>query len=299
MKTIGEVLKLSTGYLAERSVERARRLAEEVLASCMGLKRLELYMQFDRPVVESELERLRPMLKRLGSHEPLEYVLGTLEFAGCTLTVNPNVLIPRPETEILVSLLIKRLEGVSLAGKALWDVCCGSGCIGLALKKRFPELRVTLSDVSTDALQLAEQNAKANGLEVELLQGDFLEPLEGRIVDILVCNPPYLSTSEYLNCPVSVRDFEPKLALVGGEQGTEFYERLAVERPPNVLLALEIGATQGEAVQRIFEGQGKVVQDWSGKDRFFFLEPQSFSPVECPPICLVPSRKNSSSSFTD
>ncbi len=257
MKTIAEVLKLSSGFLSERGLERARRCAEELLGSVVGLKRLELYMQFDRPVLERELVALRSLLKRAATQEPLEYILGSVEFAGCTIALAPSVLIPRPETEILVSLVVKKLEGKSLEGKVLWDVCSGSGCIGIALKKAFPALRVVLSDCSPDALRLAEQNAKTNGVAVEFEMGDLLERFHGASADIVVCNPPYLSTNEYLNAQHSVRAFEPKLALVGGEKGTEFYERLARELPgclrTPALVALEIGWNQGAAVQAIFE----------------------------------------------
>ncbi len=278
MKQLGEVLQLSTTFLQERGVARARRTAEELLAHCLQMKRLDLYMAFDRPLQEQELTALRPLVKRCAEQEPVEYVLGTVEFAGCKLTVNRNVLIPRPETELLVEWVKKRKTG-----RVLWDVCTGSGALGIALKKMFPDLHVVLTDISAEALALAEQNARANGVEVELLQGDLLAPLKGRKADMIVCNPPYLSDAEFPQTDLSVRNFEPKQALVAGPQGTEFYERLAAALPDHApsRVFFEIGATQGPAVSKIFSGpfwtKTFLERDWAGHDRFFFLEKDSLS----------------------
>jgi release factor glutamine methyltransferase len=177
----------------------------------------------------------------------------------------------------LADLVAKRVKGASL-----WDLCTGSGVLGIALKKAAPRLMVTLSDIDPAVLSLAEENARLNGVEIEGVAGDLLAPFEGRKVDAVVCNPPYISAKEYLDLDPSVRDYEPKQALVGGERGTEFYERLAEELPshlePGGQLFLEIGASQGEVVKKIFNKEpwknGELIQDWSGKNRFFFLEKQ-------------------------
>ncbi len=275
MKTVSELLQLSTVFLQERGVERARRLVEELLASTLRMKRLDLYMQFDKPVEEKELAKLREPLKRLVIGEPIEYILGEVDFYGCKVAVDARVLIPRQETEILVEHILKRIKG-----RVVWDLCTGSGCLGISLKKARPELEVTLSDISSDALDLAKENAEKNQVEIRLVQGDLLTPFEGQKADIVVCNPPYISISEYLNLQPSVRDFEPKMALVGGETGTEFYERLARELPPflndGTLVFLEMGTGQGPQLQKIFSGspwtRAEVEKDWAGHDRFFFLE---------------------------
>lgn len=287
MKTIGEVLKLSASYLQERQTEHPRRTAEELLASLLKMKRMELYMQFDRPLSEEELASLREQIKRKAKGEPLGYISGEVEFLGCRIRVDRRVLIPRQETEILADLIVKKLGGRE---GVLWDVCTGSGCLGIALKKALPQLQVVLSDLSKDALALAKENAKADGAEVEFLEGDFLTPFEGRSCDFFVSNPPYVSQSEYLSLDPSVRDFEPKMALVGGESGLAFYERLGRDLPrflkPGGLAFLEIGAGQGEAVKKIFSGsewsRAELKKDWSGKDRFFFLEKQSFHEYPTP-----------------
>lgn len=275
MKTIGEVLKLSSAFLEERGVARPRRISEELLSHVLGLKRMELYLQFDRPVVEKELDAIRNGLKKCGKGEPLEYVIGEVEFFGCKIAVDRRVLIPRPETEILVELAAKRIErGV------LWDLCTGSGCIGIALKKARPELSVALSDIAPEALLLAATNAKRNDVEVEIVQGDLLAPFRGRKADVIVCNPPYVSEKEYGELDPSVREFEPKLALVGGERGTEVYERLKKELPaylnPGAQVFFEIGAKQGEALKKLFP-EGELHADWAGHPRFFVLAAQLFT----------------------
>ncbi len=278
MKTIGEIIRASSAFLESKKIDRPKRLAEELIAHALGLKRIDLYLQFDRPVVENELEKMRLWIKRLSEGEPLEYIIGEVEFYGCNMKVDQRVLIPRPETEILVDHIAKRFGSPA----SVWDVCTGSGCIGIALKKKFPGIAVSLSDQSPDALAVAKANAASNAVQVEFLQGDLLEPFKGRKSDMVVVNPPYISVNEYFSLDPSVRMFEPKIALVGGERGTEFFERLEKTLPPclntGARVFLEIGSTQGDAVQRIFSSsiwtKREKLADWSGKDRFFFLEMQ-------------------------
>ena len=280
MKTLGEVLKLSTVYLQERNVDRARRMAEELIAFTLQLKRLDLYMQFDRPLEEGELTSIREHLKRKAKGEPLEYIFGTVQFYHCSFEITPAVLIPRPETELLIHSICEEIKGVDLKGKVAWDLCCGSGCLGISLKKRFPELRVCLSDRSKEALVLARRNAQKNGVQVEFFEGDLLAPFQGQRADLVICNPPYVSEAEYAALEPSVRDFEPRMALVGGKQGVEFYQRLNAELGlslnPGAKVYFEIGATQGEAVKSLFNAScwksKKLEKDLAGHDRFFYLE---------------------------
>lgn len=278
MKSVGEILNASAEFLERKKIARPKRLAEELLAHALRVKRIDLYMQFDRLVEESELSQMRPWIKRLSEGEPIEYIIGEVEFFGCRIKVDPRVLIPRPETEILVDHISKRLKGAS----SVWDVCTGSGCIGIALKKKFPLISVSLADLSSEALTLASENAVLNDVKVECLLGDLMEPFNGRKTDAVVVNPPYVSVSEYLSLDPSVRNFEPKMALVGGDKGSEFYERLEKSLPgflnPGAQVFLEIGFAQGDALQTIFSSpvwsKRECLPDWSGKDRFFFLEMQ-------------------------
>ena len=210
------------------------------------------------------------LIKRKGEGEPLEYILGAVDFMGCNLKVTPDVLIPRPETEILVSNIIPSLQ----ENQVLFDLCTGSGCIGLALKQACPTLQVTLSDISPEALAIAAENAQRNELRVELLEGDLFAPFAGKKADIITCNPPYLAAHE--ERPAD----EPTLALVGWESGYEFFERIASEAPPylnpGAKLFFEIGTNQGARIEEIFSeshwNQVNCEQDWAGHDRFFSLE---------------------------
>ncbi len=280
MKTLGEVLNLSAQFLKEKGCQRSRRTAEELIGFILKIKRLDLYMQFDRPIVEGELELLRPLLKRAAKGEPLEYITNEVSFYHCTLSVTLDVLIPRPETEILVDSACKQLQKEPLEGKVAWDLCTGSGCIGIAVKKACPQLTMTLSDLSSKALAVAGDNAQRNSVEVELLHGDLLAPFAGRTADFIFCNPPYISSQEFLTLDPSVKDFEPSTALVGGEDGLAFYRRLNEELTPHLnpgaKVYFEIGRGQGKALLDLFSGpkwkNPRIEKDWAGHDRFFFLE---------------------------
>lgn len=269
MKTVGEILKLSGEFLSERKIDRPKRLAEELIGHVLHLKKMELYLQFDKPLLDKELTLIRELLKRAAKGEPIQYILGEIEFFHCRIQIDSRVLIPRPETEILVEQISNQIDrGV------LWDLCTGSGCIGIALKKAHPALDVTLSDISSDALTLAAHNAKQNQVDVKVVQGDLFAPFKGQKADVIVCNPPYISESEYTHLDPSVKHFEPKLALVSGQTGLEFYERFKNELPnylnPGGKVFFEIGATQGDALQKLFP-QGTLHKDWANLPRFFVL----------------------------
>lgn len=278
MKTLGEVLALSHQFLEKARVARSRRMAEELLSGVLGLKRIDLYTSFERPLLEDELDRLRFLLKRAANHEPVSYLLGEVDFYGCEIGVDRSVLIPRPETELLVEKGINELE--TNAGISVLDLCCGSGCIGVAVKKKCPNWKVCASDLSQEALAVAKSNSERAGVEIDFTNGDLLEPWQGRRFSAIFCNPPYVSEGEYRELEDSVRNFEPKLALVGGERGTEIYESLEKQLPAYLekggKVFFEIGADQGPALCEIFSSthwkRKRIEKDWSGRDRFFFLE---------------------------
>lgn len=278
MKTLGEILKLSTTFLEEKKALRPRKTAEALIGSLLGLKRMDLYMQFDLPLEEKELETLRGLLKRVLLDEPLEYILGQIDFFGSKIKVDQRALIPRIETELLVEQVAKEIS----TQKTVWDLCTGTGCIGISLKKTHPGIDVFLSDVSADALALAKENALQNDVHVTLIQGDFLVPFKGKKADIIVCNPPYIETEKIPFLDLSVKGYEPELALDGGGDGLKFYKTLASYGHeylnPGGKLYLEIGFNQGKEVEKLFSRanwkRGELRQDLSGKDRFFFLENQ-------------------------
>ncbi len=237
-------------------------------------------MQHDRPLIEPEMAQMREFLKRSVAGEPIAYILGEVEFMGCRIKVTPNVLIPRQETEILVDLALKKIMDKIPPNGVFWDLCAGSGCIGLGIKKACPELCVVLSDISPQAIALAEINAAHNHLSVQCRVGDLLQPFLNEKADFVICNPPYVSKKEFSELDRSVRDYEPSLALLAGCDGTDFYDRLSDELPrflnPGARVFLEIGYAQGAVVQEIFAKSPwlncQIKKDWAGHDRFFFLE---------------------------
>ena len=277
MKTVLDILKLSTTYLEEKGIEKPRREVEELLSFVLKLKRIDLYVQFDRPLEEEELTLLRELIKRKAKGEPFQYITGEVEFYRTRISLTPAVLIPRQETEILVSKIVESLPNEPLA---IWDVCTGSGCIGISLKNARPEWTLTLSDISPEALEVAKKNAEVNGVEVSFVQGDLLSPFQGKKADVIICNPPYITEDEFAHLDAGVRNFEPKLALVGGSTGLEFYKRLASDLPhflmPGGKVFFELGTGMGEQVKALFSedvwARKEVTQDWSGHDRFFFAQ---------------------------
>ncbi|MEZ5315706.1 MAG: peptide chain release factor N(5)-glutamine methyltransferase [Chlamydiales bacterium] len=268
MKTLLEVIQYAEFFLRHRGIDNSRREAEYLLADLLGLPLIDLYLEFENPIREIEIKKILSAVIRRGNHEPSAYILGKVSFCDITIKVNSNVLIPRQETEILVNKIIEKLKKYDLTGKTLWDMCCGSGCIGHALKKKFPLLNVVLSDLSEKALDVARQN----GGDVSFRQGNLFDPFRGEVCDFFVCNPPYVDEHEYEELSLEVKT-EPKMALVGG---LSFYK--AISRSlfdflkPGGMAWLEIGTGQGDSVKKLFNNQGKVENDWAGHNRFFSLE---------------------------
>lgn len=276
MHSIRELIHLSTDFLEKKGIASPRLCAEELLAFVLKRKRMDLFLDYDAPVLEKEVNDYRNLLKRKGRGEPLGYLLETTQFLDCVLNVSPEVLVPRQETEVLVNLALKEIADEP---KVLWDLCTGSGCMGLAAKKQRPQLEVTLSDLSEQALACARSNGAANQLDAAYLQGDLLEPFKGKKADYIFCNPPYVSDEEYPSLEKEVH-FEPKMAHVARNGGVEFYQRLSEELPPflnpGAKVFLEIGYSQGEKILGVFNQscwkQKRYEKDWAGHDRFFFLE---------------------------
>lgn len=227
----------------------ARRMAEDAL----GLTPQQLLFEGGEALARDPLYRLESMLDRRCAGEPLQYILGTADFMGLRFHVAPGVLIPRQDTETLVEAALIDLRGRDGAPQVL-DVCTGSGCIGLSLASLAPRARLTLSDASREALEIARENAKALGVEVEFRHGDLFEPLRHRRFDLIACNPPYIPRGQLDTLQREVR-FEPPMALDGGEDGLDFYRRIAAQAPEHMnrgaALYLEVGAGQHEAVAQM------------------------------------------------
>lgn len=280
MRTLEQLLRYSRRRLEAKRIERSRQTAEDILSEALRLPRIDLYLNFDRLIDAGELRICLRLLERKLTGEPMGYLYRRVDFFQCSLEINPSVLIPRQETEILLQKICSMLRSRKLSGLEAWDLCCGSGCLGLGLKKRFPELNVTLSDLSEDCIALTQKNALKNELDVRCLQGDLLTPFASRKAHFVISNPPYIAEGEYASLQASVRDFEPKLALVSGPTGLEIYKRLEKNLPDylhdGALLFFEIGATQASAMVEIFSKphfkEITIAKDWAGHDRFFFAK---------------------------
>lgn len=280
MKTIREVLQHCADYLDQKGVERARREAEDLLSDALTMNRVALYMDHDRPLTEAELAICRERLVRRGRGEPLAYIHGEVPFHDCQIKVNPHVLIPRQETEILVDLVVRELLATGPESGVLWDVCCGSGCIGVAIKRALPKWTVVAADISAAALEVARGNAERNGVKIDFRQGDLLQPFASERAQIVVANPPYIAQADYARLGFDVLHYEPQLALLGGATGVEYYQRLAFELPARLerggRVWFEIGDGQGAALRTMFSEapwkKAEIKRDWAGKERFFSLE---------------------------
>lgn len=281
MKTVLETIRSGAPWLEKAGVENARLNMEHLLAKVLGCRRMQLYMDFDRPLEEEQLAPLRELVKRRGKGEPLQHLLGTVEFMGREFKCDARALIPRPETEELVEKILaeSRKDGVPPPADIL-DMGTGSGVIGLSLALAFPESRVALVDVSADALALARENAEMLNLpaeRVEFLQSDLFSALHGRRFDLIAANLPYIAAGEISGLSAEVQR-DPALALDGGPRGTELIERFIGELPQhltlNGLVALEVGAGQTEYLAEIMRRSSLrdvvAVNDYSRRDRFLF-----------------------------
>lgn len=248
--TVLEILQSTTAYFKKREIESPRLNAEHLLAHALGRKRIELYLDFERALAESELVPLRDLVRRRGLGEPLQHLLGTVEFCGRTFVSDKRALVPRPETEELVELLIAACG--ERKGMRILDVGTGSGVIALSLAAELSEVDVHAVDVSTEALDLARENAARLELtgRVKFQRGDLLTQTEG-VFDLIVANLPYVAERDR---PTLSREVlhDPELAVFGGETGDEIVRRLISAAPvhlvPGGLLALEIGIGQAEAL---------------------------------------------------
>ena len=276
MLTLLEIIKRSTDFLAKHGVENARLNTELLVGHALGLKRMQLYLQFERPLTEAELEKIRPLLKRRSAREPLQYILGSTEFCGLTLKVDRRALIPRPETERLVEIITER----PVAPPAdILDLGTGSGAIALALAGKYPAARVTGVDRSREALALAAENALSCQLEgrVRWVESDWFSALlPDETFSLVAANPPYLTDAEAAATEPEVREFEPRAALAAGPDGTADLVRIIREAKarlePGGLLALETGIAQHALLLALARecGYAEVASwpDLTGRDRF-------------------------------
>jgi release factor glutamine methyltransferase len=273
--TVLEVLQATTAYFKKHSVENPRLNAEHLLAHVLGRKRIELYLEFERVLTESELAPLRDLVKRRGEGEPLQHLLGTIEFCGLTFLCDKRAMVPRPETEELVELIESRIENRK---SRIVDVGTGSGVIALSLAMKFPEAEILGVDVSDDALTLAQENAARLNLadRIRFLRSNLLENVDGTF-DLVVANLPYISTQDHHTLSREVLH-DPAVALFASAQGDELMRELIAQAPsqlgPGGILALEIGIGQSDALlSALAEKNYRDISsktDYSGVTRFLF-----------------------------
>lgn len=300
--TIQKLLNWTNEYFTKKGIDSPRLSAELLLSHVLAMKRIELYTQFDKPVAKQQLDRLHDLVKRASQNEPIAYIVGRTEFYSLELNVTPDCLIPRPETELLVERAIEFLRtrtvrnstagnitqkgetsnGARTGKQFVCDLCTGSGCIAVAIAKNFPDADVIATDISNAALKTAAQNVEKYQLKerIKLLCGDLFDPIVPHLdvgkFDLIVCNPPYVSTAEFEKLDENVKDYEPKLALFAGNDGLDIYRRIIQKAAqflkPGAALMLEVGYSQGHAVRKLLEQRGcfskiKIEKDSNNNDR--------------------------------
>lgn len=278
--TVLRLILWSADYLRGKGVESGRLDAEHLLAHVLGLGRLQLYLEFERPLTSSELDTFRPLLRRRAGREPLQYILGHQPFRELDLAVEPGVLIPRPETELLVGEVLAWAGSEGLEAPVMLDIGTGSGAIALSLAHEGYNTHIVAVELSDAALEVARRNRDSAGLtdKVDLRRGSLFEPLgENERFDVIASNPPYVAEVDEAGLEPEVRDWEPKEALFAGTDGLDVVRRIVEGARAHLkdrgLLALEVGAGQTAEVAELLRAAGgyedvRVVRDYSGRSRF-------------------------------
>jgi release factor glutamine methyltransferase len=275
--SIGRVLAWAAADFRGRGIESPRLDAELLLAFVLGVDRIRLIVEVDRPLSPAELGAFRELIKRRRGREPIAYILGKREFYGLDFRVDREVLIPRPDSETLVEVALVRTGGRAMYGRAL-DLCTGSGCIAVAFKKQRPAWSVTATDRSPRAVEVARENAVRLGTiwGVRFLVGDLTSPLRpSERFDLITANPPYIPSAEVDELDPGIRDYEPRLALDGGADGLDVARRIVREATPLLdrggVLAIEVCAGQAGAVSELLGNAGLEAierrKDYQGHER--------------------------------
>ena len=274
--SIAEILKLSTDKLCNK-IENARLEAEMLLCNVLKTNRLNLYLNSDRHLTDDHLFMYKKLIQRRLKGEPIAYIVGSKEFMNFDLIVDENVLIPRPETEILVEIVIDRLKNIS--GKIkIADLGTGSGAIAISIAKFIVNVEVEAVDISEKAIEVAKLNAINNNVadKINFHVGDLFDPIFDQQFNVIVSNPPYIPSDIINTLQSEVKNYEPRIALDGGADGLNFYRKIINESPKlllkNGFIAVEIGYDQSELITNLIESGGRfkqieVIKDLAGLDR--------------------------------
>lgn len=274
-----ELINWTADYIKEKGFENARLETEWLLSHVLQKKRLELYLNFDRPLDSHELADFKSLLKRRLNHEPVQYILQETEFYSLPFKVNRHVLIPRPETELLVDKVIEHIhKNPKSESYNILDIGTGSGCIAIALAKQIENAHIEAWDVSENALHVAHENAKWNKVDHKICfkQQNVFDAWPSARFDIIVSNPPYIRKNEWQDLAPEIINFEPQSALIAGEDGLTYYRKFASEitnvTAPYSYAFFEIGADMADSMKSIFDMKTKVFQDLAGRDRIIKVE---------------------------
>lgn len=281
--TVKRLLEWTSGYFNARGLDAPRLSAELLLSHVLGVPRIRLYTDFDKPVGDPALSQFRELVRRAGKHEPIAYLTGKAHFFNMELEVGPGVLIPRPETETLVENVLQFVRhATGFETPRVLDLCTGSGCIAAAIAQQLKMADVVAVERSDAAIAYARRNIDKLGLaeRITLLQGDLYQPLKGlpdpRPFDLIVSNPPYIASGVIPTLDANVRDYEPMEALDGGEDGLDVHRRILAEAPAHLAegghLFLEIAYDQGEKALELAKtipglADAKILKDYGGRDR--------------------------------
>ncbi len=280
--TISKLLNWTTDYFKKYNMEWPHLEAEILLAHALGLKRIELYTNHERVLKEDELKGFKQLIQRRSKHEPIAYITGVQPFMSLDFFVDRSVLIPRPETEQLVETTIGIINqegdnGQKAEGKRILDIGTGCGAIAISLAKYLPDIKVIGIDSSPGAVKIAQKNAEHHKVDdrCEFIVGNIFEPLKEKF-DLIISNPPYIPSKEIDNLAPDVKDWEPREALDGGEEGLDYIKQLIEKAPdylkPRGILLIEIGFDQGAKAKELSENinkysEVKIIKDLNGKDR--------------------------------
>ncbi len=272
--TVIKILNWTIDFFKRKRLTNPKFDAEFLISHAIGLNRLELYLNFDMPVEESEREKIKSFILRRANHEPLQYIVGETEFYGYKIQVDSSVLIPRPETERLVEIILKDENP-----KTILEIGTGSGAIAIALAKNLPDSGIIATDISSEALKTAKKNIEYHNLKnITLIKSDLFNSVEGKF-DIIVSNPPYISKEEYNNLDIEIKNYEPKEALLAESEGIFFYEKILEKSKKHLMengkIFFEIGYNQAKKIELIAKKMGftnvVIKKDYNDYDRYIII----------------------------
>lgn len=268
---IKDLLEWTTRYFLEKGIQEPRLEAEVLLACVLKKNRVYLYANYESPVNSEEREKYRQYIKRRVKGEPIAYISGQKEFMSLEFIVSPEVLIPRPETEVLVEKVLELADKDDI--HKICDVGTGSGAIAISLASFLKNRSIYAVDLSVAALDIARKNAEAHQVNINFIEGDLMEAVEEEGFDLITANLPYVSYEQWSMLDGGVKDFEPRAALIAGGDGLDIYRRLLPQARNKLrsggYLLIEIDPGQSEAAREIFKGFGQteIIKDWTGRDR--------------------------------